>query len=86
MWLQEGLGILPQNFCLVIFLQNGAILGKTNGYMCFYMCFYANTRRKVGHSEAYNYLNRDVHKIVIYIHWYISVQVFKVGKEYTIVS
>ena len=33
-WSKEGLGVLPQIFLLVIFMQNGAILGNTNGYMC----------------------------------------------------
>ena len=32
--IEGGFGVLPQNYFLVIFIQNGAVLGNSNGYTC----------------------------------------------------
>ena len=59
--IEGDMGVLPQKFFLVIFIQNGAILGNSNGYTCLDIMPQQEGMLSI-------YLIRDVQFIVIYIH------------------
>ena len=58
--IEGGMGFFLQNF-FSIFIQNGAILGNSNGYTCLDII-----PQQVGSLPIY--LIRDVQYIVIYTH------------------
>ena len=59
--IEGGIGVLPQNyFFSKIFIQNGAILGNSNGYTCLDIMPQQEGRLPI-------YLIRDVQYIVISI-------------------